>query len=636
MKLTEMDVARGTWPRRAADFFLGILRWPRLGEAAPSEAKPPLYPWEKVYPKELDWRVEIDPKPLTTVLDEAVAAYPDNFCIQFLGKRYRYKELETLVARAAKGFQALGVGKGSRVGLLLPNCPYYVICYFAVLRAGGVVVSFNPLYAERQIARQIRDSGARIMVTLNLKSMYPKVAARLEDGSLDKIVVCRMRDILPFPGSTLFALLRRKEVAATPGDEKHVRFDKLIDNDGAFSPVDIDPVGDIAIFQYTGGTTGVPKGAMLTHANLYANAVQTRMWAIGATPGAEKILGVLPLFHGFGMTAVMNLGILLGAEVVLLPRFKLDEVLSVIDREQPSLFIGVPTMFAAINGYKNLERYDLSSLDVCISGGAPMPADVQRTFEILTGCTLVEGYGLTEAGPVCTVNPVRTGNKAGSAGLPLPGTLIEITALDDPGKLLPPGARGEICVAGPQVMSGYRNRPGDNAHTLLGGRLHTGDVGYIDDDGYLYIIDRIKDLIINAGFNVYPRMVEEAIYLHPAVEETVVCGIPDTFRGEVIKAYVKLRAGQSVTAADLRAFLKDKLAPFEIPKRIEFRDELPKTMIGKFSRKQLIAEELKKQSSEGERNRQGRPLVGRLMVAEDAQGLPRQKGFPRLSSCGGD
>ncbi len=587
-----MDIPRRTWVRHAADFLVGLLRRTGLGEAPPSEAKPRRYPWEKVYPKELDWRVEIQPKPLTTILDDAVEAYPDNFCMQFLGKRYRYKDLEALVARAAKGFQALGVGKGVRVGLLLPNCPYYVICYFAVLKAGGTVVNFNPLYAEREISRQIRDSGARIMVTLNLKSLYPKISGRLKDGGLDKIVVCRMRDILPFPSSTLFALLRRSEVAATPGDDNHVRFHKLIDNDGAFAPVDIDPVRDIASLQYTGGTTGFPKGAMLTHANLFANVVQTRMWAIGATPGAERMLGVLPLFHAFGMTAVMNLGILLGTEIVLLPRFKLDEVLKVIDRQRPSIFMGVPTMFAVINNHKNLERYDLSSLNFCISGGAPLPAAVQRTFEVLTGCTLVEGYGLSEAGPICTVNPLGAGSKPGSAGLPLPGTLIEITALDDRGKPLAPGERGEICVAGPQVMTGYWNRPDENAETLFGGRLHTGDVGYIDDDGYLYIIDSIKDLIINAGFNVYPRMVEEAIYLHPAVEEAVVCGVPDAIRGEIIKAYVKLRAGHGVTAAELRAFLKDKLAPFELPRRIEFRDELPKTFIGKPSRTELRAEEL--------------------------------------------
>jgi long-chain acyl-CoA synthetase len=317
------------------------------------------------------------------------------------------------------------------------------------------------------------------------------------------------------------------------------------------------------------------------------------MWAVGSQPGAEKVVGALPLFHVFGMTGVMNVAIAGGFEIILLPRFRLDQLLKVIAKERATVLLGVPTMYSAINGSTLLDQYDLSSLRLCISGGAPLPRAVQDTFERLTGCTLVEGYGLTEAGPVCTINPFGAA-RPGSIGLPLPGTLVEITAIDDPDRRLPIGQRGEICISGPQVMAGYEGRPEETAETLRGDRLHTGDVGYIDQDGYVYLIDRTKDLILSAGFNVYPRMVEEAILLHPAVAEATVCGVPDPHRGETIKAYVRRHEGALLTAGELRAFLRDKLAPFEQPKAIEFRDELPLTWLGKPSRRDLVAEEMRR------------------------------------------
>ena len=546
--------------------------------------------WEKIYPEGIDWHFEIAPKPVPALLDEAAAAFPDNVCVNFRGRRYRYREIAELVDKAAKGFRAMGVQKGIKVGLMLPNSPYAVICFYAVLKAGGTVVNVNPLYAEREIERQIRDSGMCILVTLAMKTLYPKVAKRLADsGGLERIVVCSMTAILPFPENALFAVLRRREIAAIPDDDLHVRYDRLIDNDGMFEPAEIDAVRDVAVLQYTGGTTGLPKAARLTHANLYANAVQVEMWAQGAKPGGEKILGVLPLFHAFGMTAVMNAGMRLGAEMILLPRFKTAEVLKTIDHERPTIFVGVPTMYSALNAAHDLGKQDLSSLVYCISGGAPLPAKVRNAFEEMTGCTLVEGYGLSETAPVCTVNPFAGINKTGSVGLPLPATLIEIVARDGPDRVLPLGEHGEVCVTGPQVMAGYANRAQETVDALRGGRLHTGDIGYLDEDGYLYVIDRIKDLILNGGFNVYPRMVEEAIQLHPAIEEVAVCGVADSHRGEIVKAFVKLKDEESLKAAELRAFLKDKLAPFEIPRRIEFRETLPKTLIGKISKKELIS-----------------------------------------------
>ncbi|HEX6112292.1 MAG TPA: AMP-binding protein, partial [Geminicoccaceae bacterium] len=382
-------------------------RWLRLKElfgaappVAPALPEPPAdvplirpFPWEAHYPAGLVWDLDITPRPLFQLLDDAVVAWANRPCLDFLGRKSSYREIGQLVDRAAKGFQALGVKPGVRVGLFLPNCPYYVICFFAVLKAGGTVVNYNPLYAEREIARQIEDSRTSIMVTLNIKAMYPKVARRLVDTCLEKIVVGSMGGLLPWRERTLFAVLRRKEIADVATDDRHVRFKKLIANDGRCAPVEIDPARDVAVLQYTGGTTGLPKGAMLTHAALYANTRQVSTWATGSLPGAEKVVGALPLFHVFGMTGVMNVALAGGFEIILLPRFRLDQLLKVIAHERATVLLGVPTMYSAINGSKLLDQYDLSSLRFCISGGAPLPRTVQETFEALTGCTLVEGYG---------------------------------------------------------------------------------------------------------------------------------------------------------------------------------------------------------------------------------------------------
>jgi long-chain acyl-CoA synthetase len=432
------------------------------------------------------------------------------------------------------------------------------------------------------------------MVTLNIQGLYPKVAPRLADTCLETIVVGSMGGLLPWRQRTLFALLRRREIADVAHDMHHVKFKMLIANDGRVLPPEIRPRDDIAVLQFTGGTTGRPKGAMLSHAALHANTEQVRRWAVGSRPGQEKVVGALPLFHVFGMTAVMNASLAAGFEIILLPRFRLDELLKVIHKERATALMGVPTMYSAINGSALVGQYDLSSLRFCISGGAPLSRRIQETFERLTGCSLVEGYGLSEAGPVCTINPFGAGNRAGSVGLPLPGTVVEITAIDDPDRRLPQGQRGEICISGPQVMAGYGDQPEETAQVLRDGRLYTGDVGYLDRDGYLYLIDRIKDLILSGGFNVYPRMVEEAVELHPAVEEVVVCGVPDPHRGEIVKAFVRLREGEQTSAAELRAFLKDKLASFEQPRLVEIRSELPRTLVGKPSRRALIAEEMRR------------------------------------------
>ena len=567
-----------------------------MGEAAEALSG---YPWERTYPADVDYHAALPCRPLYELMDEAARQFADRPCLDFLGKRSTYREIASLVDRAARGFQEMGVRKGVRVGLFLPNTPYFVICYFGILKAGGTVVNFNPLYAERELKHQIADSGVETMVTLDLAVLYDKMARMLDEAGLKRIVVCPMAEILPFPKNWLFPVAKRKELAAVRKDDTTVPFRRLVGNDGRPAPVVIDPAEDVAVLQYTGGTTGVPKGAMLTHANLYANTVQCSLWFVGAQPGQERMLGVLPFFHVFAMTVVMNLSIRFGAEIIMLPRFDLDQVMQTIHDKKPTLFPAVPTIYTAINHHKDLAKFDVSSIRFCFSGGAPLPVEVKEAFERNTGCILVEGYGLSESSPVATGNPLRGVNKPGSIGLPIPGTIIEVVSLDEPRRVLPPGEKGEVCIRGPQVMKGYWNKPQETAETLVDGRLHTGDVGTMDEDGYVFIVDRIKDMILCSGFNVYPRNVEEAIYLHPAVAECVVAGVPDEYRGQTVKAYVRLLDGEALSKEDLCAFLKDKLSPIEMPKIVEFRGELPKTMIGKLNRKALLEEEKAKRAQEG-------------------------------------
>jgi long-chain acyl-CoA synthetase len=530
-------------------------------------------------------------KTMVEVLDDAVTRFRDRPATHFLGYTLTYGELGDLVARAARGFQMLGVKRGTRVGICLPNTPYYLVCYFAILKAGGIVVNFNPLYVEREIARQIEDSGTQIMVTLDVEKIYPKVAASLDRTCLERIVVCPMRGILPFPKGVLFALLKSAELSKIPNDLRHVAFDKLIADQTPAKAVDLDPQKDLAVLQYTGGTTGTPKGAMLTHANLVANVRQVVSTAKDLVPGQERALLILPLFHVFAMTSGMNFCVAIGAEIILLPRFDVTEVLATIGKLKPTLFPGVPTIYTALNTAASQGKFDLSSIKFCISGGAPLPVEVRARFEQLTGCALVEGYGLTEASPVVSCNPPGGELKAGSVGVIVPDTIVEIRSLEDPSHILPRGEKGEVCIRGPQVMAGYWNRPAETAAAFIDGALRTGDVGYFDQDGYLFLVDRIKDLILCSGYNVYPRVIEEALYQHPAVAEAIVIGIEDAYRGQAPKGFVTLRPQTTATAEDLSRFLKDHLSPIEMPKLIEIRTTLPKTAVGKLDRKPLVEEE---------------------------------------------
>ncbi len=548
-------------------------------------------PWLKTYPPGIRWDATFPDEPITRTLEASAERYPARPCLDFLGRIYTYREVGDLVRRAAKGFAGLGVRPGVRVGLMLPNTPYYVIAYYAVLAAGGTVVNINPLYAEKELRHLVGDAGCIIVVTLDLKLTYD-VLARLRDiPTLRTLVVCSMAEILPFPKNLLYRAFKRGNTADVAFNEGCVRFADLIANDGVMALPEIDPLHDVAVLQYTGGTTGLPKGAMLSHANLVANMLQCMAWFPGFRPGQESAIAVLPFFHCFAMTVVMNLSLAVGAEIILMPRFSLRDLLRTIHRRKPTTFPGVPTLFTAINGAKDLRRYNLKSIRSCISGGAPLPVEVKAQFEALTGCILVEGYGLSEASPVVACNPLVGANKPGSVGLPLPGTEIEIVSLEDPERVLPVGERGEVVVRGPQVMLGYWGKPEATAEVLRKDRLRTGDVGYLDADGYLFLVDRIKDMIIAGGYKIYPRMIEEAIYQNPKVRECIVLGMPDPYRGQTVKAYVVVREGESLGEAELTTFLRARLSAIEMPKLFEFRADLPKTLIGKASRQALLAEE---------------------------------------------
>lgn len=558
------------------------------------------YTWLSKYPKSVDWHEAFEAKPLYSLLDHASQRYPARTCTNFLGKTTSYGEIARLVDRAAAGLQKLGVTKGTKVGLFLPNCPTFIVYYYAILKAGGIVVNYNPLYTLEELTYQLKDSDTEMMVTLDLKILFDKVDALLQSGALKKAIVASFPALLPSTKSVLFKLFKSKELArpvVSPAVANIVLEADLVAGGGTPSPVAINPHEDIAVLQYTGGTTGTPKGAMLTHANAYINVKQVSAWAPELKDAEERVLGVLPFFHVFAMTVVMNYGINKAAELVIMPRFVLDDAMKLIDKTKPTIMPGVPTLFNAIMNHKKLSSFDLSSLKFCLSGGAPLPLEVKQQFEKLTGCKLVEGYGLSETAPVATCNPLEGLVKEGSIGMPLPQTVISLRALDDPEREVAKGERGEVCIAGPQVMKGYYKRPAETAAQFTGRFLRTGDVALMDDDGFFYIVDRIKDLIICSGFNVYPRRVEEAIYEHPAVEEVTVIGVKDKYRGEAPKAFIKLKAGQAATAEEIMAHLERKISKIELPAEIEFRDALPKTMIGKLSKKELKAEEDLKRSA---------------------------------------
>jgi long-chain acyl-CoA synthetase len=535
----------------------------------------------------LDWRAEPKIGPLDRVLDDAVAGCGDAPCLEFLGRLYSYNEVDDLVRRCAAGLQRLGVRRGDRVGLHLPNCPAYVIGFFGALKAGAVVVNLNPLYAERELALLLQDSECKVVISLDVPFLAQKLAGALAASPVRRVVACRLSDMLPAwkrLGDALIRLWRPHPAAAsTPA----VPWAELLDNGGTYDPTTVEPRQAIAVLQYTAGTAGPPKGVCLSHANLSANVWQIAHWFTAARPGGERFLAILPFTHAFGMTAVMNLGLALGAELILMPRFQAAEALRAIERLRPSFLCGVPQIFAALAGHPDAARRDLKSLRLCVSGGDYLPADVQRRFAALTGGLVVQGYGLTECAPVVCCAPFEGVHKPEACGLPLPGTVVEIVSLDDGVTVLPAMARGELCVRGPQVTAGYWRRPDETRNALRGGRLHTGDVGFLDDDGYVHVVDRLQDVVAVSGYKVYPAAVEQVLRRHPDVLDAAVVGRPDPRKGHVLKAHVVLRPGATTDQSSLDAFLASALSPAERPRAYVFVARLPKSALGKTRKSEL-------------------------------------------------
>lgn len=535
------------------------------------------------------------------MLESSARRFPDAPAIAWLGRNLSYARLLKEVERASAVLTSLGVRKGDRVALVMPNCPQYVIAYYACGRIGAVVVGNNPLYTKKELRFQLTDCGAKVVVVLDL--LYADFAPVFAELGLDHVVVARLNDYLTFPKKQLAPLLRFRKLQReqgkpwppVPSDAPVRWWHRVMRTASPIPPVaTVDPVREPAGFIYTGGTTGVSKGAMLSHRNLVANAMQAAAY-VGLVDGEERLLCALPFFHSFGMLA-MNVGITKAAKLALVPNARdLPMVLETIAAEKPTFFPGVPRMFAAINESPLAAKYDLRSIRACVSGGAPLPQAVARRFaEITGGARLVEGYGLTEATPVTHANPFDGRARPGSIGLPLPDTDCKIVDLDDPEKVVGPGERGELAVRGPQVMLGYWNRPEETARTIINGWLHTGDVAIMESDGFFSIVDRIKELIMVSGFNVYPTEVEEVLYHHPKIAKVCVAGVPDAKTGEAVKAYIVLKPGERATAEEIVAWCRDPehgLTGYRVPKQIEFRDSLPETLIGKVLRRVLQEEE---------------------------------------------
>lgn len=553
-------------------------------------------PWAKNYLHPAKWEQHFAPLALHDMFFEAAERMGRASLADFMGRKYSYAEMAAAVRRVAKGLQDKGIGKGDHVGLFLPNVPHYIAAYYGALAAGATVVNFSPLYSVDELAHQVADSGTSILFTVSAAALLPTAIKVLDNSSLKELVVGSVAEALPKAKSWAYRLFKRKDIAAIPDDSRITAYSRLVANNGDYAVQPCVPEKDIAQLQYTGGTTGVPKGAMLSHQNITANARQINLLDPHSRANdpvdtaSDRILGVLPFFHVFANATVLNRTVNNGGEIVMLPRFEAKAALAAVNRTQVTSLPGVPTMYQALLDCPDIAKTDFTSLRACISGGAPLPAELKARFEERSGAVVIEGYGLTESSGVVSCNPYEGLNKLGSIGQPIPGTDVKLVDKEDPTKPAPEGEPGELIFAGPQVMCGYWNRPDADAEVFVGKYLRTGDVAMIDEDGFIHIVDRLKDMIAVGGFKVFPSQVEDVLYKHPSVKEALVIGVPDPYHGEMPRAYVTLQDGASEDGAALTAWLNPQLGKHERVQSVVVREVLPKTMIGKLDRKALRAE----------------------------------------------
>lgn len=548
-------------------------------------------PWLEHYDEGVPDSIDYPAVPLFHFLEENAKKYPQAPCTIFKGAKISYEEMNNITDRLAAGLADLGVKKGDRVGIFIPNTPQFVMAYYAVLKLGAIIVATNPMYTSREIEYQANDSGMEVMIVMS--NFYNKIKEVQPRTDIRQVVVTNIAETLPPVMALLFKLLREKKAGfrVTLAEGDVWMKDLIAEHQPEDRPqVEVGP-DDVAIFQYSGGTTGTPKAAIALHRNLVANTLQIRRWMPDAVDGEETVLMAIPLYHVYGMVCGMNFGLRCGAALVMVPDARdIQDTLENLQKYKATIFPGVPTLYNAINNHPDVQagKFDLSSIKACISGSAPLMRETKEQFEELTGGVVFEGYGLSEAPTATHCNPMNGVNKTGSIGMPFPDVDARIVSLDDEVTVLPTGEIGELVIKGPQVFKGYYNMPTETQNALRDGWLYTGDIARMDEDGYFYIIDRKKEVIKPGGFQVWPREVEEELSNHPKVFEAGVAGIPDPKRGETVKAWVVLQPGETATAEELREFCKENLAAYKIPTEIEFRDELPKTTVGKVLRRELV------------------------------------------------
>lgn len=551
--------------------------------------------WTSQYRHPVKWDQQFAPLALHDMFFQSAERMGRAAIADFMGRKYSYADMADAVRRVARGLQEKGIGKGDHIGLFLPNVPHYIAAYYGALAAGATVVNFSPLYTVEELAHQVADSGTSILFTVSAAALLPTAIKVLDNSNLKELIVGSVAEALPRAKSWAYRMFKRKDIAYIPADKRITTYTDLLANKGDYAVQPCNPEKDIAQLQYTGGTTGTPKGAMLSHQNITANARQINMLDPHSrvnnpnSAADDRILGVLPFFHVFANATVLNRTIANGGEIVMLPRFEAKAALAAVNRAKVTALPGVPTMYQALLDCPDISQTDFSSLRACISGGAPLAAELKDRFEKVTGAVVIEGYGLTESSGVVSCNPYEGVNKLGSIGQPVPGTDVKLVDKEDPSKPAPDGEPGELVFAGPQVMCGYWNRSDADAEVFLGKYLRTGDVATIDDEGFIFIVDRLKDMIAVGGFKVFPSQVEDILYQHPAVKEALVIGVHDAYLGEVPRAFVTLQDGFTEDGAALAAWVNPRLGKHERVKAVTVMDTLPKTMIGKLDRKALRA-----------------------------------------------